>query len=193
MGTPKGRKAKKTIFNFTPRKLDMNIPQSQTVNSTAIYNKISVIKSDITDVKCDAIVNAANITLLSGGGIDGFIHNKAGIKLLDKCRDIKVKSYINGKEIRCFPGHCEVTDTIDTKLTNCKFVVHAVGPDCRENSDMKFNAGVLRSCYENCLEEMLNPAKPIKSMAFCCISTGIFSYPNEEAAKIPWETVVLWL
>ena len=88
MGTPKGRKAKKTSFNFTPRTLDMNIVEDEAAKSNDAYNKISVIQSDITGVKCDAIVNAANITLLSGGGIDKVIHRKAGKNLLQKCEKL---------------------------------------------------------------------------------------------------------
>ena len=191
MGTPKGRKAKKTTFNFAGRKLDMNISQVQTVNSSVIDDKISIIKSDITEVNCDVIVNAANVTMLSGGGIDKIIHSKAGNVLLEKCKRLPVKDNIDGNDVRCFPGQCEVTDTVGTNLTNCRYVYHTVGPDICNVSDMSYNASILRCCYESCLQKMLDTG--MKSLAFCCISTGIFGYPNEDAAKIAWETVTLWL
>ena len=193
MGTPKGRKQKKKVFNFTPKKLDMNIGQASDVEKEDIYTKISVVKSDITELKCDAIVNAANVTMLGGGGIDKVIHSKAGKELKNKCRKFPVIAHVDGNDVRCFPGECEITVTDGTKLTNCKYVIHTVGPDCRKVSDMNYNANVLRSCYENCLQSILNPDISIRSLAFCCISTGIFAYPNEDAAKLAWETVVLWL
>ena len=94
---------------------------------------------------------------------------------------VRVGSVTN---VRCFPGDCEVTDTGRTNLSNCKYVIHTVGPDCTKVSDMNYNASVLKSCYENCLLKMLN--YNIKSIALCCISTGIFAYPNEDAAKLKY-------
>ena len=122
-----------------------------------------------------------------------FSHAKAGDELKNKCRKFPVKAHVDGDEVRCFPRECKITDTEGTKLTNCKYVFHTVGPDCRKASNMSYNANILRSCYENCLQSMLNPDISIRSLALCCISTGIFAYPNEDAAKLAWETVVLWL
>ena len=102
-----------------------------------------------------------------------------------------MKAHVDGNDVRCFPGECEITDTKGTNLTNCKYVIHTVGPDCQKVSDMNCHANVLKSCYENCLQKMLDCN--IRSIAFCCISTGIYAYPNEDAAKLAWETVVSWL
>ena len=156
----KGKDRQASKKNFVPTKLGMDIKldidshQDNIVHiSEDLRHKISIRQSDITNVKCDAIVNAANITLLGGGGIDGIIHEKAGPVLLKKCRKLLVKEKsISGKDIRCYPGECEVTDTDGSNLTNCKYVFHTVGPDCTKEKDMNYNASILRSCYESCLQ-----------------------------------------
>ena len=194
--TPKRRlgRPKKTKGVFKGKKL--NFSQSDGSNSITVCkdnfkNKIIILKSDITTLNCNAIVNAANITLLGGGGIDGKIHAKAGPLLSQKCRNLPVKGKLDGHDVRCYPGECEVTDTEGTKLSNCKYVFHTVGPDCRRESNMNLNASILRSCYENCLQNVLNYS--IKSIAFCCISTGIFNYDNTDAANVAIDTVQSWL
>ena len=147
-GRPK-KCAKKLNFNKTP------IVQSSNVNNEYFRNKISIIQSDIRNVECDAIVNAANVELLGGGGIDGRIHAKAGPELLEKCRQISVKGKSKeGMDIRCYPGECEVTDTKGTNLSNCRYVFHTVGPDTRKKENTaSSNETILRSCYQNCLHQ----------------------------------------
>ena len=150
------------------------------------------MKSDITKVKCDAIVNAANSTLLGAGGIDKVIHKAAGPALLKKCKELPTKgTSSDGQAIRCYPGQCEVTSTAGTKLKNCKYVFHTVGPNVKMELDMNHNATVLRACYESCLQNVLD--YNISSIAFCCISTGIYGYDNTDAATIAWDTVLSWL
>ena len=194
VATPRsrGRPAKK---GFRGRKLNFTKVDTDRskVNQDNFINKICILgpKCDIRDLKCGAIVNAANIKLLGGNGIDGKIHARAGPLLREKCENLPVKKTENGIDIRCYPGECEVTNTIGTNLTNCEYVFHTVGPDVRTEKDMIRNASRLKSCYENCLSNMLK--YDVKSIAFCCISTGIYEYPNREAANIAFETVILWL
>ena len=195
--TPKGRQPKKKLFNFASKTLDMhnlsnNIKTPNCVNQNNITSKIKIIQSDITIVECDAIVNAANVTLLGGGGIDFIIHNKAGKELLRKCKKFPVKGKsTTGEDIRCPVGECMVTNTNKTKLTNCSYVFHTVGPDCRKENNMNTNAKLLKSCYKTCLQNVLD--HKIKSIAFCCISTGIYEYPNKDAAELAFDTVTSWL
>ena len=152
-----------------------------------ITDKIHIVQQDITSVLCDAIVNAANETLLGGGGIDGVIHAKAGPELLKKC----LKFIEHENNVRCYPGEVKITDTYGTNLTNCKYVFHTVGPDLRKDFNMDYNKKVLRSCYEKCLESLL--VLKIRSVSFCCISTGIYKYPNEDAASVAVDVVKSWL
>ena len=209
MVTPKskgGRPKKSKGFNFMkPKKLDFdvetgnldfnsNVTSVSSVNHNLI-NKISIIQSDILKVKCDAIVNAAKHDLLGGGGIDGAIHKKAGVELWKKCRDLPVKGKDrNGDDIRCNTGECEVTDTKNTNndfKNRFTYVFHTVGPDCRVEHDMNLNAANLKNCYESVLQKVLD--KHVKTIAFCCISTGVYEYPKKAAAKIAFETVTSWL
>ena len=212
-GTPTRGRPKKSGFrgtlrknetNSVPRKLVDEFPnfehkdKGETVNrplnvecNSDVMDRVSIIQSDITTVRCDAIVNAANVTLLGGGGIDKVIHEKAGKTLLNKCKEIPVKGRADGLDVRCYPGKCEVTSTKGTNLTNCSYVFHTVGPDVRNCSDMNVNEHVLRNCYESCLREVLR--YNINSIAFCCISTGIYGYKNDDAAVIALDSVMKWL
>jgi O-acetyl-ADP-ribose deacetylase (regulator of RNase III) len=204
-GRPK-KTSKKGALNFMKgKKLDFthaesgninpNLDTNQSVNviNHNFMNKISVVQSDICNVKCEAIVNAAKHSLLGGGGIDGHIHSKAGITLQHKCRDLPIKGKDNnGDDIRCYTGECKVTDTIKTNLEKrFKYVFHTVGPDCRIENDMILNAKNLKNCYESILENVLSLG--VKSIAICCISTGIYEYPRKEAAEIAFESVTKFL
>lgn len=138
--------------------------------------EIKLIKEDITCVKTDAIVNAANTSLLGGGGVDGAIHRKGGIQILEECIAIRNKQ-----------GGCNVGEAVITSGGNLpsNFVIHTVGPVW--NGDKEEKEILLAKCYKNSLNLAIK--NNIKTIAYPNISTGIYHFPKELAAKIAIETV----
>lgn len=138
--------------------------------------KIEVIKADITKLKVDAIVNAANSSLMGGGGVDGAIHRAGGSAILDDCRKIVAKQ-----------GGCKTGEAVITTAGNlpAKFVIHTVGPVW--NGGTKNEAMLLAACYKNCLK--LAQENKATSISFPNISTGIYGYPKKEAAVIATTTI----
>ena len=137
---------------------------------------IKVIKGDITKVKADAIVNAANTTLLGGGGVDGAIHRAGGPEILVECRRI---------------GGCPTGEAVITTAGKlpAKYVIHAVGPVWRGGQNNEDQ--LLASAYLNSLKiaEKYN----LKTIAFPNISTGVYRFPKERAAKIALQTIINFL
>lgn len=137
-------------------------------------SKVKIVRGDITTFRGDAIVNAANERMLGGGGVDGAIHDAAGPELLVECRKVpEVRP-----DVRCPTGEARITS--GGRLI-AKWVIHTVGPNCRGGMFTKAPA-LLAACYRNSLE--LAAENGVKTIAFPSISTGIFSFPKEEAAAI---------
>ena len=138
--------------------------------------KIELIKGDITKLEVDVIVNAANTSLLGGGGVDGAIHRAGGKEILEECKLIRNKQ-----------GGCKVGEAVITTAGNlsAKKVIHTVGP--RWNQGNSNEEEKLKNCYLNSLK--LAESNSYKSIAFPNISTGIYKFPKEKAAIIALEVV----
>src|SRR5262245_41919752 len=136
-----------------------------------VHGKIEIASADITKFEVDAIVNAANTTLLGGGGVDGAIHRGAGAELLAECRTLG----------GCAPGEAKITRGYRLPA---RYVIHTVGPIWRGGKHDE--ARILANCYRNSLQ--LAAENEIKTMAFPAISCGAYAYPVEEAAHIAFKT-----
>lgn len=134
---------------------------------------LELIKGDLTDVEADAIVNAANSTLLGGGGVDGAIHHKGGPEILEECKRIRATEWPDG-----LPTGCAVI-TSGGNL-KAKHVIHTVGPIWR--GGFYDEAKLLKLAYRNSLK--LAVANGLKTVAFPSISTGAYGYPVEEASRL---------
>ena len=162
---------------------ERGIVDGESLPSVRKDTRISLWQGDITRLRCDAIVNAANSALLGcwqpcHSCIDNIIHSLSGVELRIKCNEIMQAQ-----------GHEEETGT--AKITPaynlpCKYVLHTVGPII-SGPLRKSDCDLLASCYQSCLE--LAAENEVQSIAFCCISTGVFHFPQERAAEIAVKTV----
>jgi len=146
------------------------------MNINNILEHITIIKGDITQSTSEAIVNAANTSLLGGGGVDGSIHRAAGPGLLDECRQLG----------GCKPGEAGITKGYNLKA---EFVIHTPGPIYRDGKHNESN--ILRNSYFNSM--LLAKQNNLKSVSFPAISTGVYRYPKNEAAKIAIETIIKFM
>jgi len=149
------------------RKAGKTLPRG----SAEINRCVALYRGDITVLEGDAVVNAANSSLLGGGGIDGAIHRAAGPELVEECRTLH----------GCPTGEAKITGGYRLPA---KHVIHTVGP-------IGENEPALRSCYENVLR--IVKERRLRTVAICGISTGIYGYPVEKAARVALGTVRAWL
>ena len=138
--------------------------------------QLTTIKGDITKLSVDVIVNAANSSLLGGGGVDGAIHRAGGPAILDDCRKVRARQ-----------GGCRTGEAVITTAgkLNANYVVHTVGPVYHDGEIGE--AAQLASCYRSCLDLVIEHGQ--RSVAFPCISTGIYGFPAREAAEVAINTV----
>ncbi len=144
--------------------------------------RVEVLVGDITELPVDAIVNAANSTLMGGGGVDGAIHRAGGPKILEECKEVRRTLYPNGLPTG------EVVVTSGGNLP-AKYVIHTVGPIKGQAGDR--DAELLASCYRNALAIAVEHG--LETVAIPSISTGAFGYPRHEAAQVSSTTIKSFL
>jgi O-acetyl-ADP-ribose deacetylase len=144
--------------------------------------KVIVLVGDISQQKVDAIVNAANSSLMGGGGVDGAIHRSGGSQILEECKEIRRTRFPNGLPTG------EAVITSGGRLT-ARYVIHTVGPIKGQAGES--DAELLAACYRNCLT--LAAAHDLRTIAFPSISTGVFGYPREEAAFVSSKAIASFL
>ena len=142
--------------------------------------RIQVVKGDITQIDVDVIVNAASPELMGGGGVDGAIHRAAGETLLEACK------VIHRQQGDCAPGHAVITEAGNIPV---KAIIHAVGPVWRGGGHHEEE--LLALTYRSCLD--LAAANGYHSIAFPAISTGVYGFPKQQAARIAWDTVYRYI
>jgi O-acetyl-ADP-ribose deacetylase (regulator of RNase III) len=147
--------------------------------SSFFNERILVGTGDITTLKVDAIVNAANSSLMGGGGVDGAIHRAAGPELLAACKNIRATLYPQGLPT----GQAVLTGAFRLPA---RYVIHTVGPVFGQDSAERSSA-LLADCYTNCL--CIATQQDFRSLAFPAISTGIYGFPKELAAKVTYKAV----
>ncbi len=142
--------------------------------------KIEIIKGDITTMKVDVIVNAANSSLLGGGGVDGAIHRAGGPQILEDCQAVRARQ-----------GGCPTGEAVITRAGKlpAQYVIHTVGPVWHGGQNQEPEK--MANCYRNSLQLAVDHG--CRTIAFPNISTGIYGYPKEAAAKIALETVTEFL
>ena len=142
--------------------------------------RIKLLQGDITQIEVDAIVNAANSSLLGGGGVDGAIHRAGGSAILEECKMIVAKQ-----------GSCEVGEAVITTAGRLpsKYVIHTVGPIW--NGGNHNENQLLEKAYWNSLQVAVE--NHCESLAFPCISTGVYGFPKDQAAKIAVQTIRAFL
>ncbi|MBI4430767.1 MAG: O-acetyl-ADP-ribose deacetylase [Candidatus Omnitrophica bacterium] len=155
---------------------------TQTFPQTFLNGRVVVKVGDITAERVDAIANAANGTLLGGGGVDGAIHRKGGKAILDECRAIRQSRFLNG-----LPAGRSVAT--NAGALPAKFVIHTVGPVWNEGKAREEE--LLQSCYTSSLE--LAVAEGCRTAAFPAISTGAYRFPKDRAARIASEAIEAFL
>jgi O-acetyl-ADP-ribose deacetylase len=145
---------------------------------TFFQGRLEVMTGDITRMKTDAIVNAANSSLLGGGGVDGAIHRAGGPEILADCRRLRATRFPDGLPTG------QAVETGAGRLA-ARYVIHTVGPVWHGGGHAE--AQKLADCYRNSLE--LAARLGVQSIAFPALSTGIYGYPREKAARVVWEEI----
>jgi O-acetyl-ADP-ribose deacetylase (regulator of RNase III) len=147
---------------------------------TAMNGQLKGLQGDITRLQVDAVVNAANSSLLGGGGVDGAIHRAGGPQILEACRAIRAR------QGSCRPGQAVITTGGDLPA---QFVIHTVGPVWRGGQQME--PGLLAGCYTESLR--LAAENSLSTVAFPAISCGVYRYPIADATQIAVSTTAQWL